>query len=57
MDENAVYTLKSIDRNKPAGRAIGEYADIQYWSGFRTGILLGVLVGGILAWRITKLTQ
>lgn len=49
------YTIESIDRNQPVGKAIGKYADEQFWQGFRKGLLLGIIVGGYVTfWYSTK---
>ena len=36
------YIVKSIDRTKFAGKAIGEYADAEYRKGLFTGIIIGL---------------
>jgi hypothetical protein len=34
--------IKFIDKDKPIGKLVYDYARIQWWNGFRTGCLVGM---------------
>jgi hypothetical protein len=44
--------ILNVDRKKPIGAIVGEYGDNQWNKGFMIGNIVGLCVGGILAWTI-----